>query len=72
MSIQTKEIYRSPNGDAWYLAHDLDGVFVRHQPNPSSGGKTSDIEIGAFLREDGQGAPEKRELLRLIATLVEG
>jgi hypothetical protein len=45
-------------------------VFVRHEPNLASGGKTSDIEIGAFLNRSGQ-SPEKQELLRLIGTLVE-
>ena len=49
----------------------LAGCFVRHEPNPASGGKTSDIEIGTFLSRGGQG-PEKQELLRLIGTLVEG
>jgi hypothetical protein len=72
MAIQTREIYRSaPDGDRWLLAHDLDSgrVFVRHEPNASSGGRNADIELGAFLIGSGSG-PEKRELLRLIATLV--
>jgi hypothetical protein len=73
MSAQTRELYHSANGDRWCLAHDpaVGRVFVRHEPNPSSGGKTSDIEIGTFLTRGGQG-PEKQELLRLIGTLVEG
>jgi hypothetical protein len=52
MGIQTREIYRSaPNGDRWLLAHDIDSgrVFVRHEPNVSSGGHSADIELGAFL-----------------------
>ena len=71
MSAQTRELYHSANGDRWCLAHDpaVGRVFVRHEPNPSSGGKTSDIEIGTFLSRGGQG-PEKQELLRLIGTLV--
>jgi hypothetical protein len=44
-------------------------VFVRHEPNPLSGGQVADIEIGAFLIATGNG-PEKQELLRLIGTLV--
>ena len=71
MAIETREIYRSPNGDAWFLARDSDRgrVFVRHEPNLPSGGRVREIEIGAFLSEDGLG-PEKQELMRLIATLV--
>ena len=73
MSAQTRELYQSANGDRWCLAYDsaVGRVFVRHEPNPASGGKTSDIEIGTFLSRGGQG-PEKQELLRLIGTLVEG
>lgn len=72
MSVQTRKLYDSANGDAWYLAHDPANacVFVRHEPNRASGGKISDIDIGTFLSRDGQG-PEKQELLRLIGTLVD-
>ena len=72
MAIETREIYRSPNGDVWLLARDSDRhrVFVRHEPNPPSGGTARDVEIGVFLRGGGQG-PGKQELLRLFATLVE-
>ena len=72
MNIQTRELYQSSNGDRWCLARDAAAsrVFVRHEPNLASGGKTSDIDIGAFLMQGGHG-PEKQELLRLIGTLVE-
>jgi len=70
VDVQTKELYHSANGDRWYLACDsAAGVFIRHEPNRASGGKTSNVEIGTFLSQPGQG-PEKRELLRLIGTLV--
>jgi hypothetical protein len=72
VAIRTREIYHSaPNGDQWLLACDTDTgrVFVRHEPNLSSGGQVADIEIGAFLIGVGSG-PEKQELLRLISTLV--
>ncbi len=71
MSVQIRELYHSANGDRWCLANDSASgrVFVRHEPNLASGGKISDIDIGAFLR-GGQG-PEKQEPLRLIGTLVE-
>jgi hypothetical protein len=45
-------------------------VFIRHEPNTSSGGRRIDIEVGAFLSRDAHG-PEHGELLRLIGTLVE-
>jgi hypothetical protein len=73
VTIWTREIYRSPNGDRWLLAQDSDTgrVFVRHEPNFPSGGQAVDIEIGTFLIAVGNG-PEKQELLRLIGTLVRG
>ena len=71
VTIRTREIYHSANGDRWLLAldSDTDRVFVRHEPNLPSGGQVADIEIGAFLIRAGSG-PEKQELLRLIGTLV--
>ena len=71
MTIRTREIYHSTNGDRWLLAldSDADRVFVRHEPNLPSGGQVADIELGAFLIGAGSG-PEKQELLRLIGTLV--
>jgi hypothetical protein len=72
-AVRTREIYHSPNGDRWSLAHESDTgrVFVRHEPNLPSGGQVVDIEIGTFLVAVGNG-PEKQELLRLIRTLVRG
>jgi hypothetical protein len=64
MAIRTREIYRSaPNGDRWLLARDPDTgrVFIRHEPNLSSGGQVAHIDIGAFLIAAGNG-PEKQEL----------
>jgi hypothetical protein len=67
-----RELYKSSNGDRWLLAREPESrhVFVRHIPNEPSGGKTTDIEIGAFLCERSYG-PQHIELLRLIGTLVE-
>jgi hypothetical protein len=45
-------------------------VFIRHESNLSSGGKVTDSEIGAFLREGQQNA-EHQGFLRLIGTLVD-
>jgi acyl carrier protein len=61
-------IYRSANGDRWHLIDDAAAgrLFVRHQPNPASGGTVTDIEVADFLRVDGSG-PEYsalREILR--------
>ena len=72
MAVRTREIYRSaPDGDRWLLVRDPDGdrVFVRHEPNLSSGGQVTDIELGSFLIGTSSGA-EKQALLRLIGTLV--
>jgi hypothetical protein len=70
-SAEMKQVYRSPNGDQWFLGSDpVTGLaFVRHQANASSGGQSTDIEIGAFLNEPHH--PEHEALLRLIGgTLV--
>ena len=67
-----RELYSSPNGDRWFLARDsVNGhAFVIHEPNISSGGKRSQIEIGAFLRDGGHG-PEHHALLSLLGSLAE-
>jgi hypothetical protein len=68
---ERRELYRSPNGDSWYLGREpADGhAFVLHQPNSPSGGRLSHIELGEFLRS--RKGPEQQALLRLIGTLVE-
>jgi hypothetical protein len=68
-----RELYSNSSGDRWLLAREPESgrVFVRHIPNEPSGGKTTDIEIGAFLCERSYG-PQHTELLRLIGTLIEG
>ncbi len=69
---ERRELYRSPNGDAWYLGREPQNghAFVIHQPNPASGGHVSHIELGAFLLQGGS-SPERQALLRLIGTLVD-
>jgi hypothetical protein len=49
---EARQLYRSPNGDTWFLARDpaTGSAFVRHQANAPSGGHVTDIELGAFLR----------------------
>jgi hypothetical protein len=67
---ETRQLYRSPNGDIWFLARDpLTGsAFARHQANAPSGGQVTDIEIGAFL--SGPRNPEHEALLRFIGTSI--
>jgi hypothetical protein len=50
-NCEMEQLYRSPNGDTWFLACDpATGLgTVRHQANASSGGQVTDLEIGAFL-----------------------
>jgi hypothetical protein len=68
---ERRELYRSPNGDAWYLGREPQNghAFIIHQPNAPSGGRLTHIELGAFL--NGADGPEQKALLRLIATLVD-
>jgi hypothetical protein len=63
-------LYRSPNGDTWFLARDpaTGAAFVRHQANAPSGGQMTDTELGAFL--SGARNPEHEALLRLIGNSI--
>ncbi|GJE55236.1 MULTISPECIES: hypothetical protein [Methylobacterium] len=65
-------IHASSNGDRWFLCHgdDPTDVFVFHEPNGPSGGTPTRIGILEFLSTD-LGSPERRDLLRMIGTLVE-
>ena len=72
MPGERREIYRSSNGDSWFLARDPKsghGIII-HEPNQSSGGKPSFKAIGEFLLLGADG-PEHQALLRLIGTLAE-
>ena len=66
---ERRELYRSPNGDSWFLGREPETghAFIVHQPNAPSGGRLSHIELGRFLRE-GTG-PEQQALLRLMERL---
>lgn len=70
---ERRELYRSPNGDCWYLGREPENgdAFVIHQPNGPSGGQLNHIALSAFLDEGNKTRPEQRALLRLIATLVD-
>jgi hypothetical protein len=67
---ETRQLYRSPNGDSWFLVRDpaTGSAFVRHQANAPSGGQVTDLDLGAFL--SGPGSPEHEALLRLIGTSI--
>ena len=67
---ETRQLYRSPNGDSWFLARDPEtgSAFVKHQANAPSGGRVTDIELGGFL--SGPGSPEHEALLRLIGASI--
>ena len=64
---EPRQLYRSPNGDSWFLVRDpaTGSAFVRHQANAPSGGQVTDI---AFL--SGPGSPEHEALLRLIGASI--
>jgi hypothetical protein len=71
VSLETRQLYASPNGDRWYLARypESGRVFVQHVPNVPSGGQPSNIELADFLGRGGN-APEHQALVRLIGTLL--
>ena len=65
------EIYKSSNGDSWFLVrNELGYVYVAHEPNKASGGKGSAVGIGDFLSQQ-QVGPQHEALLRLIGTLTD-
>ena len=73
MALQSRELYRSaPNGDRWSLVRESQSgrVLVEHEPNTSSGGKVSRVDVADFLAHGAHG-PEHQALLRLIGTLVD-
>jgi hypothetical protein len=68
MPIISEDIYRSSNGDRWRLITDTSSrqSLVRHDANPTSGGKVTDFGVQEFLSVNGPG-PEYaalRDLLR--------
>ena len=67
MALTTKDFYRSSNGDRWQLVYDdaSGRSFVRHEPNLSSGGRTTDTEIDVFLNRTGS-SPENIALRVLL------
>ncbi len=72
MVASVTEIYRSSNGDRWQLVvtSDPTGMFVRHIPNLSSGGQTTDTTVADFLSTNGPG-PEYAALRRLLESTTD-
>jgi hypothetical protein len=70
MAASITEMYRSSNGDRWQLVRTTDpaGTWVRHIPNPSSGGQTTDTTVADFLSTNGPG-PEYAALRRLLESI---
>lgn len=58
-------IYRSTNGDHWQLISGSGRKLVRHTPNPSSGGRVTEVDVDEFLNVPGSG-PEVVELKRML------
>jgi hypothetical protein len=67
MAITAEDFYRSSNGDRWQLVRDTDSgrTFVRHKPNLSSGGRTTDTEVDEFLDRTGS-SPQNLALRALL------
>jgi hypothetical protein len=67
VTLLAENIYRSSNGDRWRLIRDTTTgrVFVRHEPNPSSGGRVTDTDVEEFLSVDGPG-PEFAALRHIL------
>jgi hypothetical protein len=71
MMSQEREIYRSANGDRWFLCREGERVFVLHNANEPSGGKSTLVELGDFLRS-GNAGPEHQALRHMIGSLLDG
>jgi len=67
MAASITDIYRSSNGDRWQLVRTRKplAALVRHIPNPSSGGQTTDRSVPDFLSTNGSG-PEYDALRQLL------
>jgi hypothetical protein len=58
-----EHFYKSSNGDSWSIARDATtgGRSVIHRPNPQSGGRSSQVAITDFLKDQADG-PEHQAL----------
>jgi hypothetical protein len=65
----SREFFRSSNGDVWLLGSEGGRPFILHQANLPAGGSIEKIELSDFLKPSNRG-PEHQELARLIDTLL--
>ena len=67
MAISTQDFYRSSNGDRWQLIRDIASgrSLERHEPNLSSGGRTTGTDVEEFLNRTGS-SPENLALRALL------
>ena len=67
MALPAENIYGTSNGDRWILIRDISTgrTTVRHEPNLSSGGRVSDMDVEEFLSVDGPG-PEFAALRQIL------
>ena len=67
MTLEPRLFYSSSNGDRWLLVQSPGSgrSLVRHEPNRSSGGSPSEIEINDFFLRDGRG-PQHDALRALL------
>ena len=67
MAISVEDFYRSSNGDRWQLICDTASgrSFVRHEPNLSSGGRTTETDVEEFLNRTGS-SPQNLALRALL------
>ena len=72
MSLVTRHLYRSANGDRWSLMTDTSSgrEFVRHEANQPSGGHLTDTDVDDFLDIRGSG-PEFVALREILAAASE-
>lgn len=67
MTTSTATFYSSSNGDRWQLVTDAESGqhMVRHEPNASSGGRASEVEVPEFLSRSGN-TPQGEALRALL------
>lgn len=68
--MHLRSMYESSNGDRWFLGRE-DGepsVFIRHEPNASSGGRPANFGLLEFMAQ--QQGPQHEALLQLLSRLV--
>jgi hypothetical protein len=67
IAMTKDDFYSSSNEDRWQLIRDTTSApsFVRHEPNLSSGGRTTDTNVDEFLDRTGS-SPENLALRALL------